>query len=112
MCHETSKFLRVSLCQKIFGETCIVTKLCQHLLIHPKEDSCVRRRRTHTNQVVCKSHVSDDIPFQTLDLFGRHLGVDDKCLDMMLPSAGGIVTDLFSAEHELSSALDLRKTSV
>ena len=31
--------------------------------------------------------------------FGRHLGVDTKCLDIMLPSVGGMVTSPCSAEN-------------
>ena len=30
--------------------------------------------------------------------FGRHLGVEDKCFNIMLPSVGGVVTSPRSAE--------------
>ena len=46
---------------------------------------------------VCKSHVSP-MPFDFRIWMG-HLGVDDKCLDIMLPSVGGMVTRPCSSEY-------------
>ena len=40
----------------------------------------------------------------SISYFGRHLGVDDKYLDIMLPSVGGMVTSPCSAENRLISS--------
>ena len=55
----------------------------------------------HTNQVVYKSHVSP-MPFD-----GRHLGVDDKCLDIMLPAVAGMVASPCSGENRSIDLLSL-----
>ena len=37
--------------------------------------------------------------------FGRHLGVEDKCFDIMLPSVGGMVTSPCPAENRLQAQI-------
>ena len=57
-----------------------------------------------TNHVVRKSHVSAmPIRFQTLDAMLVWI-MDDKCLDIMLPSVGGMVTSPCSVDRLTSSA--------
>ena len=68
----------------------------------------------HTNQVVCKSHVSP-MPFNFRLWMLSWCG--DKCLDIMLPSVGDMVTSPCSAENrsqaQISNSLYfLHKTSV
>ena len=70
-------------------------------------------RRTHANQVVCNSHVSP-MPFDFRLWTPSWCG--DKCLDIMLPSVGGMVTSPCSAENrsqaQISNSLLPCKTSV